>query len=317
MTESYADPCPPSNRGNKSPTQKTNLQVIPVLDRLRLETWTRAHPDEIHDSLLGRTKTTDPRTVMRGPQRCLETRSWDSPPNTPGGLYLGVLDKPEERLVSVEYNPAHAPWKWEMTLARLAEAVGRPIGEWWVSRVDVAFDFPIERSRFTLEGTKRRKVELFLPSGGAVETANLKHTAKYPGMTLYDKRAERRAKGEESGDPWTRMEVKLRPKETRWSELADMPMPAVGARFLYLHFGDDEMNRDQLTSLHFAHLQEFATYNPIRARQLMEEVAATRGLGKEAYDCMLDEVHLGRIWEQSGRHAVSIVESPPAVRSSA
>ncbi len=254
---------------------------------------------------------------MRGPRACQETRSWDSPRGTPGGLFLQVQDTGDERRVAVEYNPAHAPWKWDLTLSRLADVVGWPLDDWWVDRVDIAFDFALERKRFTLEGNSRRKVQLFLPSGGAVETADLKHTAKYPGMTLYDKRAEQRGKGDDLKDPWTRMEVKVRPKETRWSGLADMPMPAVGARFLYLHFGDDEMNRDKLTSLHFAHLQEFATYNPRRARELMQELSATRGLGSEAYECLLDEIHLGRIWEQSGRHAVSIVESPPAVRSSA
>ena len=247
---------------------------------------------------------------MRGPRLVTYSDSWDSPRGTPGGLHLRVTDTGTERIVTAEYNPQHAAWKWEHTMGPLADLVEVDLAEWWVARADVAFDIPEERRRFTLEGKSRRKVELYLPSGGAIETANLRATSKYPGVIVYDKAAERKAKGIEIDGPLTRIEVRVKPKETRWKDFGTTSLPPLGARVLRFHYEPEEFNMDRSTSLHFAHLQELATYNPVRARQCMEELATSKGMGKEAYECLLDEIQIERIWELAGRDAVEVIETP-------
>lgn len=314
MTQKHNPGVPLSNRGHTRTPQKTNLQMTPVLDRVRLETVVRHKPEKIHASLLGNQKTTPSRTMYRGPQPSEQMRSWDSPKNTPGGLYLQTDYLGHETIVQVEYNPQQAPWKYDRTLVPLSEALGVPLADWWVRRYDVAIDIHEPRERYTLAPSGRRKVELIFPSGGMLETAFVRPTKTYPGVMIYDKAVEQKEKhGHKVDHPWTRVEIRVETSTNKnqchlqWGELGKKTLPRLGASVKRFHYEREDFHLDKQTSLHFAHLQELATYNPERARIAMRELAATKGLGEDAYECLLDDVQIERAWERSGRDAVDVV----------
>ena len=317
------DPARPplSNRGGKTLTPKTNLQLNPLhvlVDRFRLS-WhlhTSTKPEDLLLNVFGKTNQ-DAKRTRRGSDTMILHRAWDGPKLLPGNIYYQAYKDPRSVsdrsvVLTAEFNPRHAGGKIPQFLQWL-DSHDIQLARAFVDRLDLAFDFAVPRHQMTVRLGSRRKASLWLPSGGPVETLSAKHSDDNVGVTLYDKKVEQESKGNVTSlENLTRFELRIHPHKHfperlqgwRFEDLPELELPeSLGCELIYMPIPLERFDMTNDHSQYYKACQVVAEYDSLRARKMMVEYARSHGTiqdhAEQLADCLLESVPLGRIWEDS------------------
>ena len=204
---------------------RTSYPVLSVhLDKLRLTCWVQGvSPGDLRERVLGAHGSKVRRGRNFGAREVTVEQVWNSPPRSDGGVYFELRsgEGPMSSRLVIEFNPAKVTSSDWLAVAGAAVLCGVSLPDrLFVERYDVAFDFDAPRRVLLLDDRKRLadhfNVGAFGPQTertGYRKGSPIKHQ-------LYDKSAERQAKGADCRYGVTRYEVQV----FKPAEFAPLPL---------------------------------------------------------------------------------------------